>query len=239
MKTLTRLTRAQLESKRRSTISFVEIKASDDDPRSFVGLAAAWSLDEGNDVIHRGAFAQTINRWKQAGGKKVIPLIDQHNYGSVRCVVGKAVELAEVDLGLQAKFTVIEGADGDEILERVKGGFVNGLSIGYRPILFDFEERDDVGFVRHLREVALEEVSLVIWGMNPDALVETDSLKSRLSALESEREELQALLKKKETEEAPAPDVPASADPELLARIRAKVAVLKARRSSPQNSRCA
>lgn len=190
-----------------------QVKALDEAARTFEGLASTWDLDLGGDVIHKGAFARTLDNWKASGGRRVIPLIDQHRYSSTFDVLGKLVSAEETDEGLVAKFEVVPGDDGDRLLARLRGGFVNGLSIGYEAGRYDFEDMDRADGVkervRHLREVKLYEVSAVIWGMNPGALVDPSSVKALLGGLSpEEKAELRALL----TEPAPAPaEAPAPA----------------------------
>ena len=198
-----------------------EVKALDTEERTFEGLASTWDQDLGGDVIHQGAFKRTLDHWRKSG--RALPLIDQHNYGSVRSVVGKLLEAEETDAGLETKWEVIEGPDGDEILRRLKGGYVDGLSIGYRPIKTEEPSEDEqrAGVWRHIKEVELKEVSVVIWGMNPDALVDTETVKALINKpnrTEQDNAELKALrdqidraLQAASEEEAPkglAPDDP-------------------------------
>lgn len=148
-----------------------EVKSLDLDARTFSGLASTWDEDLGGDIIHQGAFKNTLKEWRSSGS--IIPLIDQHNYGSIRSVVGKLTEAKETGAGLESTFQVIEGPDGDEVLRRIKGGYVDGLSIGYEPVKWEYEEKEESrwGQVRHLKEVKLHEVSVVIWPMNPGATI--------------------------------------------------------------------
>lgn len=187
MKTLTKP-----ESLKNARAPF-EVKAIDEATRTFKGLASTWDLDLGGDVIERGAFKRTLRNWQSS--KKPMPLIDQHNYMSVRSVIGKMIEAEETDEGLEATFEVIEGPDGDEVYRRVKGGYVDGLSIGYRAI--ESREPDEAqrlkGIWRILKEVKLVEVSVVIWPMNPDATIEsvkalTDALRNGTLTPEQEAE---------------------------------------------------
>lgn len=181
-------------------------KAVDLEARTFEGLASTWDLDLGGDVIHKGAFARTLDHWK-ANPTRVIPLIDQHRYNSAFDVLGKLVDASETDEGLSAKFEVVPGDDGDRLLARLRGGYLNGLSIGYQAVgnpEYETVTRDDgvKESVRHLREIKLFEVSAVIWGMNPGALIDTHSVKGLFGALSpEEKAELRALL----TDTAPAP----------------------------------
>lgn len=87
---------------------------------------------------------------------------------------------------------------GDDVLLRLKGGYIDGLSIGYRPVKWEMERSDEAmwGEIRHLKEVELREVSVVIWPMNESARVDLSSVKSLLaqeSLSEEEREELKRL----------------------------------------------
>ena len=159
-----------------------ELKATDDATRTFSGLAAAYSQDLGGDVILPGAFKRTLADWRKAKAK-LIPLMDSHSRGSVRGIVGKMTEAAEVADGLEATFSVIEGPDGDEVYRRVKGGYVDALSIGYQAmeIRTPTEEEQRRGVWRFLKEVKLLEVSVVAFPMNPDARIDLSTVKSLLA----------------------------------------------------------
>ena len=185
-----------------SIVTPFEVKAFDESERTFDGLAATWDLDLGGDVIEKGAFKRTLNSWR--GSKKVLPLLDSHNGGSVRNIVGKMLDGTETDDGLEATFKVIEGPDGDEIFRRIKGGYVDGLSIGYSAIKTRFPDTDEEkqrGIWRYLEEVKLHEVSVVLWPMNPEARIDTSSVKALILAArsrdldETERAELLGLEK--------------------------------------------
>lgn len=176
-----------------------EVKATDNETRTFEGYASTWDLDLGGDVIHKGAFANTLKEWRKTG--RVIPLIDQHTYRSVRDVLGKLVDAREDDEGLWTKWKVTEGQDGDELLHRLRAGIITGLSIGFQIVKSEWEEdrESDAPVVRHIKEVDLMEVSAVIWGMNPEALIATSTVKSLLDDVdpdalsEEERKELRRL----------------------------------------------
>lgn len=154
-------------------VAHFQVKAADDETRTITGLASTWDLDLGGDVIHKGAFKRTLANLRNS--KRSLPLIDQHNYGSVLNVVGKMVDAKETDEGLEATFQIIEGDRGEEIYRRVKGGYIDGLSIGYEAVKITMptEEERGSGIRRHLTEVKLYEVSVVIWPMNPEARVES------------------------------------------------------------------
>jgi hypothetical protein len=178
------------------------LKTVDEAARTFEGRAAAFSLDLGGDVILPGAFKRTIKDWK--GSKKVLPLLDSHNGGTVRAVVGKLLEADEVAPvgadpgGLDARFEMIDGPDGDEVYRRVKGGYVDGLSIGYRAVEVKYPspEEEQEGIFRFLKQVQLKEVSVVLWPMNTDARIDMTTVKALLASArdrELDRDELEEL----------------------------------------------
>lgn len=172
-----------------------EVKAVDEAGRSFTGLASTWDQDLGDDVIHQGAFRRTLDAWRSS--KRSLPLMDQHNYDSITNVLGKMTEAQETADGLETSWVVLPGAKGDEALLRLRERVIDGLSIGYRAVKYDWEETDAgrFGRIRHLREVELLEVSLVLWPMNEGARVDLDSVKALLAAdlSKADRAELEQL----------------------------------------------
>lgn len=158
----------------------VQIKALDTEKRTFEGLAATWDLDLGDDVIHRGAFKEWISEWRRK--KNAVPLLDTHNSFSVFSAVGKLLDTKETAAGLWTKWEIIDGPDGDGIMTRLKSGIITSMSIGYRPLKYDFEDSEEARFgqIRNLLKVELHEVSLVLRPMNPNAVIDTDSVKALL-----------------------------------------------------------
>ena len=219
----------------KTAVRAFELKVIDENARTFTGLAAAFSLDQGGDVILPGAFKRTLKDWKASKGK-VIPLIDSHQRFNIRSVLGKMIDATETSEGLETTFQIIEGPDGDEVHRRLKGGYVTGLSIGYEPIevRLPSPEEERTGVLRYLKQVKLREVSVVVFPMNEEARIDVDSVKDLLAATEGrdltadEQEQvkvmapsIRALLEKLPAEEklTPAPADTALA-PEDPRRIR-------------------
>ena len=172
-----------MEHDTKNLVTRFEVKALDEEARTFSGLAATWDLDLGGDVIEPGAFKRTLKNWKRS--KRVLPLLDSHNGQSVRSVVGKLMDAEETTKGLNTTFEMIDGPDGDEVFRRVKGGYVDGLSIGYSAVQVRYpetEEEQAMGVYRFLKEVKLREVSVVLWPMNPEARIDTATAKALLMA---------------------------------------------------------
>lgn len=169
-------------TKRQKSHTFMrlQIKASDDAARTFIGLGSAWDLDLGGDLIDPGAYKRTLNNWKASGRK--LPLIDNHSYySSVRAVVGGLLDGKETDEGLEVEFKIVEGNDGEEIYQRVKAGIVDSMSIGYEVMAKrdPTEEERRRGVQRVLTEIKLVEISLVIFPMNEGARIQ--SVKSAMT----------------------------------------------------------
>lgn len=174
--------------------SVFAVKALDGESRTFEGLASTWELDAGYDVIHPGAFGVTLNEWRRK--QRTIPLLDGHQYHSVRNVLGKMVEAAETDDGLWTRWQVIDGQAGDELLALLRGGYVDALSIGFRPVKWEMKDSTDAApSLRHIYEVELKEVSVVLFPMADGARIDLETVKSAAADLSAaEKAELVALL---------------------------------------------
>lgn len=207
-------------------VSFA-VKAIDSKARRFSGLASTWEKDYGNDIIHKGAFKKTLSDWRRSE-KRSIPLLDSHDRYSVDAVLGKMVEAKETDEGLETTFEMRDTEKAIEALTAVADGFISGLSIGYEPIEFKYEQPEGGSFfdtIRHITEVKLREVSLVVFPMNEGARVDPSSVKSLLDAAkagqltEQDKAELLALLQPAAPTPAAATSpgtTPAAQEPEAL-----------------------
>lgn len=83
------------------------------------------------------------------------------------CLLGSPIELREDANGLYLSAKVSDTSMGKDIKVLLKDGVLNELSIGYDPVVFDY----DAEGIRHLREIKLWEVSVVTWAMNPEAKI--------------------------------------------------------------------
>jgi HK97 family phage prohead protease len=168
-----------------------ELKATE--RRTFEGLLSTWDLDSGGDKVVPGAFKRWLGEWKRSG--RTVPLIDTHGnggeYSSVRQVIGKLMDADEVDEGLSTKWYVLDSHDGDEYHARVKQGLVDEMSMGYQAIGHRKPNEDEAkaGVRRWLTDVDVKEGSLVIWGMNSNARINTMSVKSINDTLASMKRE--------------------------------------------------
>ena len=124
----------------------------------FAGYAAVFDrVDNGGDVIRRGAFANSL------GNGRTIPLLWQHRTG---VVIGRIEALAEDGRGLRVIARVSGGASNGRVAGLIGNGRLQGLSFGYRV-----RQSRQVEGTRELTDLDLVEVSVVSKPMQPRALI--------------------------------------------------------------------
>lgn len=142
-----------------------EFKAAGDNGE-FTGYASMFgNVDLGGDVIERGAFKEIV---KNAAGKVVV--LWQH---ATRSPIGVA-DVKQDDKGLS--FTgslVLEDPQARTAQAHMKAGSVRGMSIGYDVL--DGGAKILESGIRQLTGLKLWEISVVTFGMNP--LAGVDSVK--------------------------------------------------------------
>ena len=140
------------------TVPF-EIKAATDDGR-IEGYGAVFdNVDLGMDVIEKGAFADSL---KSRNGKP-LPMLWQHNHADP---IGVWDGLSEDSKGLHVKGRISDTVLGRDARTLVKDGAVSGLSIGFYPLDYKYEED-----VRVLSKLDVVEVSMATFPMNPAAQI--------------------------------------------------------------------
>lgn len=144
-----------------------ELKASGDS-WSFAGYASTFgNVDEGGDVVMRGAFKDSLLRRPRP------KLLWQHDIGEP---IGVVQNLREDEKGLYGEWKLSKTARGQDAYTLLKDGAVDSMSIGY--IADDFEFTDDG--IRKLKGVDLLEVSVVSVPMNQEALITAVKAMERL-----------------------------------------------------------
>lgn len=170
---------------------FSEAKELDDSGKEarIEGYASTFgNVDQGLDIVDKGAFKQTLKLNK---GK--VPILADHNpYEQI----GWNEEAKEDDTGLWVSGSLIlDVQKAKERLALAKKALAikarAGLSIGYSTI--KAEPDDKVPRVRRLKELKLWEYSFVTFPMNTEALVTAaksigaiDNLKMLIETLKSE-----------------------------------------------------
>jgi len=138
----------------------LDLKAAPGEDGLFEGYASVFGVvDQGYDVVERGAFTKSLNTRKPK-------MLWQHDTTQV---IGVWENVHEDDRGLFVKGRILtEVAQGKEALALLKAGAIDSMSIGYLTVV---SESADQGRVRKLMEVDLFEISLVTFPMLPDAKV--------------------------------------------------------------------
>jgi HK97 family phage prohead protease len=145
------------------------------------------------DVVHPGAFTKTI---QERAGK--IRVLDNHQTDSVTRSVGRPVAIREVGrndlpaelLGKNPSATgglytetlfMLDDPTSAAVFKRLQAGFLNEFSIGFQVIQADFQKmtHPETGkeiTVRQVREAALWEYSVVLWGASETATLGVKSV---------------------------------------------------------------
>jgi uncharacterized protein len=130
-----------------------------DHGRTVVGIAVPWDSPteirgEGrpySEVWRRGSFSKSV-----AERANKVKTFAKHARG--RLPIGRALLLRDDPVGLYSELRISATEAGDEVLELVRDGTLDGLSIGFSPIKDRWNTRRDV--VERL-EAALHEISVV------------------------------------------------------------------------------
>lgn len=132
---------------------------------SFSGYASLFGrVDLGKDLVERGAFANSL----RARGAAGIRMLFQHDPSEP---IGVWTEIREDARGLFVRGRLTqEVGRAREVLSLLRGGALDGLSIGFRAVK---ARRDPTTGVRRILEADLWEISVVTFPMLPGARVET------------------------------------------------------------------
>lgn len=138
----------------------LELKREPDEDGVFEGYASVFGIvDQGMDVVERGAFTKSLSQRKPK-------MLWQHD---TEKVIGVWDEVREDERGLYVKGRLLRDIEkGREAMALLRAGAIDSMSIGYRTVESIPEAN---GRVRKLTEVDLFEVSLVTFPMLPDAKV--------------------------------------------------------------------
>lgn len=131
---------------------------------TFSGYASLFGrVDLGRDVVEKGAFAKSLKTRGIAG----IRMLFQHDPNEP---IGTWTELSEDERGLFVRGRLANGVSrAREVLSLMKGGALDGLSIGFRTVR---ARTDRASGVRRIMEADLWEISVVTFPMQPGARVE-------------------------------------------------------------------
>jgi len=137
---------------------------------AFRGYLSVFDIvDEGGDLVERGAFAKTLRK------RDVFPLLWGHCSQDPNFLVGTFRAL-EDDRGLliNAKFfrELEGGQDAYKVVKEFwERGVKFGLSIGYKAVDFKFDKINGQT-IRRIKEIQLYEGSLTLFPINQEAFIQ-------------------------------------------------------------------
>lgn len=125
----------------RKFVELKSLKTSDKGSGTIEGYRATYSIDEGGDLIVKGAFAQTIPEYLSSGFTA-----ESHDW-SFSKAVGFPIEAKEDEHGFFVKSQFHSTSDAQDIRtkarERMEAGKTVGFSFGYKAEDFSFIEARD------------------------------------------------------------------------------------------------
>ncbi len=138
----------------------------------FSGYASLFGrVDLGKDIVEKGAFAASL----KARGAAGIRMLFQHDPAEP---IGVWTDIREDERGLFVRGRLTRDvARAREVLSLMRGGALDGLSIGFRAVRSKSDPRSGV---RRILEADLWEISVVTFPMLPDARIDTVKGRRRL-----------------------------------------------------------
>ena len=142
---------------------------------TFSGYASLFgAVDLAKDVVEPGAFARSLASRGTAG----IRMLFQHDPAEP---IGSWSEIREDARGLFVRGRLAtDVARAREVLSLMRGGALDGLSIGFRSVR---ASRDPRTGIRRIREADLWEISVVTFPMLPGARVDTVKARRHLPTI--------------------------------------------------------
>lgn len=133
-----------------------EVKATGEN--TFEGYASAFdNIDSHKDIIVKGAFAKTIRESKR------VKVLWQHDPYQP---IGKPEMMAEDSKGLHVKAKISNTQLGKDVVQLIKDGVIDELSIGFNTIKDEWDQKSGA---RIIKEVKLWEFSPVTFASNDQA----------------------------------------------------------------------
>lgn len=172
---------------RNKTVRF-ETKAAGD-AGTFEALVSVFgNVDHQGDRILKGAYANTLERWRSSGDP--VPIVFNHNWSDPMSHIGfaDANDVSETDRGLVVKgqLDIDENPVARQVHKLLKRRSLREFSIGY-TVPAGGEKRASDG-ANEISELDLIEAGPTLKGANP--ATELAGVKSALTAADSEEDEL-------------------------------------------------
>ncbi|AYN56823.1 capsid maturation protease [Arthrobacter phage Andrew] len=124
------------------------------------------NIDSYGDVVQPGAFADTLQEWKDSGNN--LPVLFGHNMSDPEYNIGHVVSAVEDEKGLRVTAQLdLETPKGLATYRLLKGRRISQMSFAYDVLEGTMGEKDGTD-VYELRKLKLYEVSVVPIGANQE-----------------------------------------------------------------------
>lgn len=130
----------------------------------FMGYASTYAVDTQRDQIMPGAFTHSLQQWQQKGK---LPLLLWHHRLDEPIGFWKRIQEDAIGLYVEGQL-MMDLQRAREAYTLVKLKILEGLSIGFQPLISRFDSRQRV---RKIYQVNLMEISVVTLPANPEARV--------------------------------------------------------------------
>lgn len=138
-----------------------------------IGYASTWDRepDSYGDIVKKGAFAETIEKWRESGKK--IPLLWSHKMDDLGAFIGTVdpANLEEDDKGLHFVGDFDDTPDAQRARELYKDGRLSKFSFAYDVLDAGTVTLEDGTKANELRKLELFEISCVTVPANSHAEV--------------------------------------------------------------------
>lgn len=145
----------------------VELKELDAETGEFEGYASVYNIEDSDgDIIMPGAFAEAVTKMNEGKRPK---MLWQHNPSAL---VGSWLEMREDDKGLYVRGrTLNEVEKGREARALMNAGELDAMSVGFNVL--QEEPNRELRWGSKIQLADLWEISLVTWGANPQAKIQS------------------------------------------------------------------
>lgn len=178
-----------------ASFELVEFKADAERRGLFAALVSVFgNVDRNGDRVLRGAFKDTLERWKARG--KPIPVIFSHDHNDPASYIGSInpedVKETEKGLVVAGKLDVETNPKAAKVWELLKDGRIDQWSFSYQAV----RERIAKDLARELLAVDLFEVGPTLVGANGDTRtlavksIQVPEVAQQLEAFEAQVDDL-------------------------------------------------
>jgi HK97 family phage prohead protease len=151
------------------TFDLIEAKTDDGGAGTFSAYASVFeNTDRGHDIVKKGAFRKTLEKWRRSG--RNLPIILSHQWDDLTAYVGEADPRAvfEDDRGLMVQGQLfMDEEPARKVHKLMRKGLLTGWSFGYQ-VPEGGASRKNNG-VTEISEIELFEVGPTLVGMNRGA----------------------------------------------------------------------